>query len=133
MSPALLEYLRARPFEGNVRELVQLVQACLRRYAGVGNLSLGTLPDEELRRDRVPEPQTAPRDEDWRESRVEDFVRCALRANLGLKELGRCVEAAAVKVALAECDSLTAAANRLGVTPRALHLRRAAERESTPH
>jgi transcriptional regulator with GAF, ATPase, and Fis domain len=127
VSPALLEYFLARAFGGNVRELVHLVQACLRRYAGAGSLSMGTLPEDELRACRV----AVGGDDEWRETKVDDFVRQALRAQIGLKDLGRMVEAAAVKVAVAECDSLKAAASRLGVTPRALHLRRAAERDAS--
>lgn len=127
VAPTLLEYFQARPFDGNVRELVQLVQACLRRYAGAGSLSLGTLPEDELRRGMVADSSNG----EWHESKVDEFVRQALRAQIGLKDLGRMVEAAAVKMAVAECDSLTAAASRLGVTPRALHLRRAAERDAS--
>jgi transcriptional regulator with GAF, ATPase, and Fis domain len=129
VAPALLEYFAERRFDGNVRELAQLVQACLRRYAGVGMLSLGTLPEDELRRSGDPPGDAG----DWCESRVTDFVRRALRARVGLKELARLVESTAVRLAIEESESLTAAAQRLGVTPRALHLRRAAERDSPQH
>ena len=128
ISPALLEYLVSREFGGNVRELAQLVQACLRRYAGAGVLSLGTLPEDEVRASSEVAAANS-----WDAARVEQFVRAALQAQVGLKELARVVEAAAVRVAVAESESLTAAATRLGVTPRALHLRRAAERDSSRH
>jgi transcriptional regulator with GAF, ATPase, and Fis domain len=124
-SPALLEYLAHRTFDGNVRELFQLLQACLRRYAGAGMLSLGSLPEEELARLQG----AAAGSGSWGSTCVEQFVCRALRARVGLKELGKLVDAAAVRLAIAESGSLTAAALRLGVTPRALHLRRAAERE----
>jgi len=132
-SSSLLEYLATRSYSGNVRELYQLVLACMRRYAGAGPLSLACLPDEEIQaweaEDAAPQ-SGAPL---WHPAYVDDFVRAALRENVGLKELGRMVEAAAVRLALEESDSITAAANWLGVTPRALHLRKAAARGPDLH
>lgn len=128
LSAALNEYLQTRSYPGNVRELNQLILACLRRYSGAGPLCLGSLPDDEIRRwnlGKAMTPMTTASDQDH----LDEFVRKALQANVGLKELGRLVEAAAVRIALAESRSITAAAQWLGVTPRALHLRRAAERE----
>ncbi len=132
-SPSLLDYLATRSYSGNVRELYQLVLACMRRYAGAGPLSLACLPDEEIQSwgaDGVAGASDAPL---WHAAYVDDFVRAALRENVGLKELGRMVEAAAVRLALEESESITAAANWLGVTPRALHLRKAAARGPDLH
>lgn len=130
-SPSLLDYLATRSYSGNVRELYQLVLACMRRYAGAGPLSLACLPDEEIQAwDAGAASPDAPL---WHAAYVDDFVRAALRENVGLKELGRMVEAAAVRLALEESDSITAAANWLGVTPRALHLRKAAARGPDLH
>jgi transcriptional regulator with GAF, ATPase, and Fis domain len=128
VSATLLDYLAARTYSGNVRELCQLVLACMRRYAGAGPLSLACLPDEEIQSwDLGAEPSQTDGPM-WHPAYVDDFVRAALRANVGLKELGRMVEAAAVRLALEESESITAAASWLGVTPRALHLRKAAAR-----
>jgi hypothetical protein len=93
-------------------------------------LSLSCLPDDEIRRWQIEFDGSATSSGTWRQAQVDDFVRLALRANVHLKDLGRLVEAAAVRVAIAESDSITAAAQRLGITPRALHLRRAAERDT---
>lgn len=132
-SPSLLDYLERRSYSGNVRELYQLVLACMRRYAGAGPLSLACLPDEEIRSWGM-DPGAAQADAPlWHPAYVEDFVRAALKENIGLKELSRMVEAAAVRLALEESDSITAAANWLGVTPRALHLRKAASRGPDLH
>jgi transcriptional regulator with GAF, ATPase, and Fis domain len=130
VSPSLLDYLGCRHYGGNVRELCQLVQACLRRYAGAGPLSLACLPDQEIQRWTADTGLSLSPAEPWHPTHVDNFVRSALQANVGLKELGRMVEAAAVRVALDESESITAAANWLGVTPRALHLRKAAARSS---
>ncbi|MEX3976702.1 sigma 54-interacting transcriptional regulator [Paraburkholderia caribensis] len=126
-SPVLMEYLTSRHYAGNVRELRQVVLACLRRHVGAGPVSLGCLPDEEIRSWRLALVDSAsPSDH---AICIDDFVRDALHANVTLKELGRLVEAAAVRIALAESKSVTAAAHWLGVTPRALYHRGAAQRE----
>jgi len=128
LSATLQDYLAQREYSGNVRELYQLVLACMRRYAGAGPLSLACLPDEEIQSWGGMENVVLADKPVWHAAYVDDFVRAALRANVGLKELGRMVEAAAVQLALDESESITAAANWLGVTPRALHLRKAAAR-----
>lgn len=148
VSPTLMDYLCRRDYAGHVRELVQLVRACLRRHPGAGALTLSCLPEEEIRAwQEVAEASEAGETRDtgtgfeetlgerdsaadaaFDDRRLDAFVRCALQSGLGLKELGRRVEASAVRIALTESDSVTSAASRLGVTPRALHLRRAAER-----
>lgn len=129
VSPALMDYLCEREFDGNVRELYQLILACCRRYAGKGPLSLACLPDEEIRQWVDEPPEATEATNTWHPGYVGDFVRNALRANVSLKDLRRLVDSEAVRVALAETSSVTAAASWLGVTPRALHLRRAAERD----
>lgn len=138
VSPSLRDYLAMRAYSGNVRELYQLVLACMRRYAGAGPLSLACLPDEEVQSWRLAPQALAPAAlqpdaGSWHPAYVDDFVRAALHEHVGLKELGRMVEAAAVRLALEESDSITAAANWLGVTPRALHLRKAAARGPDLH
>jgi len=105
----------------------------MRRYAGAGPLSLACLPDEEVQAWDAEVAAVAPDAPLWHAAYVDDFVRAALRENVGLKELGRMVEAAAVRLALEESDSITAAASWLGVTPRALHLRKAAARGPDLH
>ena len=126
VSPLLMDFLQARSYGGNVRELRQLVLACMRRYPGAGPLSLGCLPEEEME-GLAPATENEP-GHGGDDASVDDFVRQALLANVRLKDLGRMVEAAAVRIALRESGSVTAAALRLGVTARALHQRRAAER-----
>jgi transcriptional regulator with GAF, ATPase, and Fis domain len=125
-----MDYLEERAYPGNVRELLQLVLACLRRYAGAGALTLSCCPEEEVRRWQVAPSSAA---QGWHPRYVDAFVCEALRAGVGLKKLGRLVEAAAVRIAVEDADSVTAAAQRLGVTARALHHRRAAEKGGPPH
>jgi transcriptional regulator with GAF, ATPase, and Fis domain len=128
---SLLAHLCRRRYEGNVRELSQRVRACLLRHAGVGPLTLASLPEDEwsmgVKQDGATQGAGEVGDA-WSQTSLEALVRGALAAGVGLKELGRSVEACAVRVAMEDAPSLAAAASALGVTPRALHLRKAAAR-----
>lgn len=56
----------------------------------------------------------------------------AVTMGVGLREIGRVAEDTAVRIAIAEqAGNLQRAASRLGVTDRALQLRRAVQREQT--
>lgn len=126
-APPVLEYLARRAYPGNVRELRQLVHAMARRYPGAGRLTIGTLPEDE--RAGLTERDGVLASVGWRGERVDEFVLSALACNVGLREVGRAVEDAAVRIAIDQCGSLRAAAEKLGVSERALQLRRAAARD----
>ena len=69
--------------------------------------------------------------EEWCGNAFEDSIERAVELGIGLKEIGRIAEDVAVKLAVQrENGSLQAAARRLGVTDRALQLRRAQQRTS---
>jgi transcriptional regulator with GAF, ATPase, and Fis domain len=118
LDAAVREFMLARPYPGNVRELRYLVMRLSHRHVGPGPLSLGDIPDE----DRLSPP--AP--DDWEASALDEPLRRALRRGATLKEIGSAASATAVRIALAEEDgNVSRAARRLGVTARALQLRRA--------
>jgi transcriptional regulator with GAF, ATPase, and Fis domain len=129
LAPELLQYLEQRTYDGNVRELVQLIRACCLHHCGIGPLTLGCLPLEERGKWCGADFDRSSQDATFGDQTIEEFVDRALQASVGLKDLGRRVEATAVRLAMEQAGSITAAAIRLGVTPRALHLRRAAERD----
>lgn len=113
------EFLLARDYPGNVRDLRHLVLRLSYRHVGPGPLTLGDIPEEE----RVSQP---PRDA-WRPGDFEEPVRRALARGATLKEIGRSAAETAVRLALTEEDgNAPRAARRLGVTTRALQMRRAA-------
>jgi transcriptional regulator with GAF, ATPase, and Fis domain len=116
------EHLLQRAYPGNVRDLQQLVTRILLRHVGVGPITVGDMPDEEWRaKDGC---------DDWREGILEQAVRRAITLGAGLKDIGRTAEEIAVRVAVLEEEgNLQRAASRLGVTDRALQLRRAARRQ----
>lgn len=120
---AVRDYLLAREYPGNVRELRQVVMRLLSRHVGSGPLTLGAIPDDER-----PLPATA---DDWSDAAFEQSIRKALSAGVRLKEIGRAAEDAAIRIAVSdENGNLQRAALRLGVTDRALQLRRANVRTS---
>lgn len=121
------EYLIARDYPGNVRDLEQLIKRILLRHVGFGPITAGDIPEDER--------PTAEFDiADWRGNGFEYAVHLALEQGIGLKEIGRAAEDAAERIALEEAEgNLQRAAAKLGVTDRALQLRRAARKQNGYH
>jgi transcriptional regulator with PAS, ATPase and Fis domain len=121
LDPDLRTYVLHRDYPGNVRDLRQLVSRILQRHAGGGVVTVGDLPPDER-------PGSG-RTEDWRNGSFEDAVRRALSVGAHLKDIGKAAEDVAVRLAVThEEGNLQRAASRLGVTDRALQLRRSAGR-----
>jgi transcriptional regulator with GAF, ATPase, and Fis domain len=116
------DHLLQRAYPGNVRDLRQLVTRMLYRHVGPGPITVGDLPEDE----RAAKGAV----EDWRDGVFEQAVRRAIALGAGLKDIGRAAEDVAVRVAVREEEgNLQRAASRLGVTDRALQMRRAARRQ----
>jgi transcriptional regulator with GAF, ATPase, and Fis domain len=117
------EYLLSRPYPGNVRDLRQLIARVSSRHVGPGPITVGDLPDDE-------HPADAPAKENWRVPEFERAIAQALSLGIGLKEISQAAADAATRIALREENgNLQLAARRLGVTDRALQMRRAAQRQ----
>jgi transcriptional regulator with GAF, ATPase, and Fis domain len=122
LDDAVREWLQARDYPGNVRDLKQLTARIAYRHVGPGPVTVGDLPPEE-RPDRGPCP------EEWRDDAFELAIRRALAQGMGLKEIGRITSETAIRIAVGDEEgNLQRAARRLGITDRALQMRRAAER-----
>src|SRR5262249_11225007 len=125
LDPAVRDLVVHRAYPGNVRDLRQLAQRVHARHAPGCVVTVGDLPEEEWRclAGAAGDPTVhAP-------ARVslEDAVRRVLAGGMTLKELQRITAELAVGFAISEArGSLRVAARRLGVTERALQLRRAA-------
>jgi len=112
------ELLLRRAYPGNVRDLKQLAARLVYRHVGPGPITLGDLPEDE--RPRGCEGGS------WEDGSFEASIRRALAQGVGLKEIGRLASETAIRVVVAdEAGNLQRAAQRLGVTDRALQLRKA--------
>ncbi|MGH8509718.1 MAG: hypothetical protein ACREVH_13535 [Gammaproteobacteria bacterium] len=103
-----------------MRELKQLVSRISYRHVGEGPITVGDIPEDErpLGGEHV--------SKDWRDAHFERSVRHALDLGIGLKELKQATTAMAIRIAVNDEDgNLQRAAHKLGVTDRALQMRRA--------
>ncbi|MFB7512183.1 sigma 54-interacting transcriptional regulator [Streptomyces sp. NPDC056144] len=123
--PAVEGLLTEREYPGNIRELRQLVGRMARRHVGSGPISAGDVPPEE--RPAAPPSAGEAGVDSWPDDGFERSLRAALASGVRLKEIGVRARDLAVDIALREADgNLQEAARALGVTDRALQLRRAA-------
>jgi len=123
-SEPVREYLQNRRYRGNVRELRQLVSRIGQRHVGNGPITVGDLPEEER-------PPGFTQLENWQDEQLTRVVRRALAFGAGLRDIGQGAADAAIDIAVGdEGGNLQRAARRLGVTDRALQMRRAQRRAS---
>lgn len=124
VGPAVRAALRTRDFPGNLRDLRQLAGRVAARHVGPGPVTPGELPPA----DRPPAPDGVDVLDAY-DGTLADSVREHLRAGGTLRQLREYVADMAVDAALEDSGgNVRAAAARLGVTDRALHLRRAQRR-----
>jgi transcriptional regulator with GAF, ATPase, and Fis domain len=120
------EYLLRRDYPGNVRELKQLAMRIAYRHVGPGPVTVGDLPEDERPAGELAESS-------WRDVAFDTSIRRAIAQGVGLKEIGRLAAESAIRIALdEEQGSLQRAAQKLGVTDRALQMRKAASRQNGP-
>src|SRR6266568_3434329 len=123
VSNEVREYLLRREYPGNVRDLKQMISRVLCRHVGSGPITVGDIPEDER-------PSVPPEREHWYDAHFEQAIRRALSLGAGLKEIGGAAEATAVRITIAEENgNLRRAAQKLGVTRRALEMRRATGRD----
>jgi transcriptional regulator with GAF, ATPase, and Fis domain len=119
LDPAVRDYLLHRTYEGNIRELGQLIQRMAHRHAGPGPIRAGDVPEE----DRPPEGDV-PRV--WPDGQLDRALGDAIASGASLREISAATTQAAIRIAVqSEQGNRQRAAKRLGVTDRALQMRRA--------
>lgn len=126
LDAAVHDLLLWREYPGNVRDLRNLAFRVSQRHVGDGPVTVGDIPEEEW---------PAPGDEGrgWRDQEFERCIRKSIRSGATLREITAGTSETAISIALAdEGGNLRRAARRLGVTDRALQLRRAAQRDLRP-
>ena len=124
LDPAVRDYLLLREYPGNVRDLRQLVTRMAKRHVGRGPITVGDIPEDEnpfaaemMRRD-------------WKDAKFQSAIRHALSMGVTLKQIGNSATEIAIRIALEdEMGNLQQAAKKLGVTDRALQMRRASQRD----
>ena len=117
LDPAIRQYLLTRPYPGNVRDLRQTVARIWHRHTGPAPITIGDVPPDERR----------PGTPSWPDARFDDAIRHALDLGISLSRIGQTACDTAIRLALEqEGDNNQRAALRLGVTDRALQLRRKA-------
>jgi transcriptional regulator with GAF, ATPase, and Fis domain len=116
------QYLLTRNYPGNVRDLRQVVARLSHRHVGPGPITIGDVPVEER-------PSGDVSRHGWLDGELECAIRHALDLGIGLKEIGQAAAETAIRLAIEQADgNLHRAATRLGVTDRALQMRRANQR-----
>ena len=118
--PEVMHYLVTRDYQGNVRELRNVVSRLAERQRGFQVISTGGL-DGPLPGMRAELESDI--DNPWPEA-LRHAIEGALDAGLGLKNIGQIAESMAVQVAESRHGCTSRAAELLQVTPRALQLRR---------
>ena len=116
----MADYIGSREYSGNVRELRQLVTRMGQRHVGPGPITAGDLPAEEW-----PTIERAAR-EQWPDAAFEEAIRKGLASGAELRKISQAACDAAIKLTVqSEQGNLQRASKRLGITDRALQLRKA--------
>lgn len=115
---AVKQWLMAREYPGNIRDLKQTITRIGYRHVGPGLISFGDVPPDE--RDCGTDT------DEWADGSFEQAIRHAVAIGTELKEISRKSAEIAIRVAIQEANgNLPRAARLLGVTDRALQMRRA--------
>lgn len=126
LDDAVRQYLLTREYPGNVRDLKQLVTRIVQHHVGPGPITPGDIPEDDR-------PNGDDELKGWRENSFESAVRSAVASGVSLKEIERAAGELAERIVIdEEQGNLQRAAARLGVTDRALQMRRAARRNGGP-
>ncbi|MCI0591086.1 MAG: hypothetical protein L0Y67_05725 [Gammaproteobacteria bacterium] len=97
----------------------QLVSRISYRHVGEGPITVGDIPEDER-------PAEEFAQKDWRDGFFEQAIRRALTMGGGLKEISQAASDTAIRITVSDEEgNLQRAARRLGVTDRALQMRRA--------
>ena len=118
--PAVTEFISRRDYPGNVRDLRLLMARIAARHVGDGPITVGSLPENER-------PENRPGRRTWWQGSFEKAIGNAVAVGVGLRDIGKMAQDTAIAAAVAaEGGSLRRAALWLGVTERALQMRRSA-------
>ena len=115
------DYILRREYPGNVRDLKQLVTRIMTRHVGPGSITAGDIAEDER-------PSDEQGQKDWRDDFFENSIKRALGLGLSLKEIATAAADTAIRLAVDSEEGrgrVKRAAQRLGITERALQMHRA--------
>jgi transcriptional regulator with GAF, ATPase, and Fis domain len=119
LDPHLRDYLMNRNYPGNVRELYQLMQRVSAPYSSSGPITVGDLPEEDR-------PVVGTFRRAWPNKQFEMSIAEAVIVGMSLKQISQVTTQTVMRVAMeSERGNIKRAATRLGITDRALQVRRA--------
>ena len=121
LDESVRDYILQREYVGNVRDLKQLVTRIMTRHVGPGPITAGDLAEDER-------PGEEEVHKDWRDDFFENSIKRALGLGLSLKEIAGAAAETAIRLAIDSEEGrgrLKRAAQRLGITERALQMHRA--------
>jgi transcriptional regulator with GAF, ATPase, and Fis domain len=122
--PAVSQYLLHRDYPGNVRELRHLIQRIIHRHVGPGPITAGDIPQDDR-------PPNGDLQRVWPDEQFDKTISEAILLGVRLKEITQITTDTAIRIAVqSESGNLQRAARKLGVTDRALQLRRASGKTS---
>ena len=121
LDDAVRQYLLQREYPGNVRDLKQVVTRMIQHHVGPGAITVGDIPE-------LDRPACDKSDHRY-EVELEAAIRTAVTLGASLKEIERAAGNLAERIVIDEEEgNLQRAAVRLGVSDRALQIRRASRR-----
>jgi transcriptional regulator with GAF, ATPase, and Fis domain len=124
LDPAVRDYLITRDYPGNVRELRQLITRMAQRHVGNGPITAGDIAEEDRPAALVLTLK------DWPDAGFSLAIRRALSLGIKLREISNTAVDTAIQIAMEEeGTTLRRAADKLGITDRALQMRRAIRRK----
>ncbi|HEY1202674.1 MAG TPA: sigma 54-interacting transcriptional regulator [Niastella sp.] len=127
MDGAIMNFLVHRDYQGNIRELKQLVSQIVMRYAGQGFITMGDMPEEEC-----PSPQQLQGFTASSNNSLHQSIRLAIASGKDLMRIKNDIAHLAMEVALEDCDgNLKLAARKLNVEVRTLQYIRKKNNEVT--
>ena len=119
LDTAVSDLLMCRHYPGNVRDLRGLVFRICHRHVGSGPVTVGDVPTDER-------PEAGDGIDSWCDESFERCIRRGIALGATLRDIGTVATETAIRVAVAdESGNLQRAAHKLGVTDRALQMRRA--------
>jgi transcriptional regulator with GAF, ATPase, and Fis domain len=131
LSGPVQRLLADRDYPGNVRDLRQAVMRIAKSHVGAGPITVGDVPPADRRPSAEGAASTTTASSSAGSTPDEllaEAVRVAVRRGASLRDITKSAAAAAIRTALIDEGTPGRAAQRLGISSRALQLRRAADR-----